>query len=475
MALHFGDGDERCNKGGAIGPREAVEADEHGSEEDARVSETFDVAIIGAGASGTLTAVQYARIAGSSARGALIDAGARAARGLAYGTPYGAHLLNVPAARMSAFPDDPEHFLRWLRGRDAAAQPATFAPRALYGDYLASLLADHETYTRVTRLGGTAIGLTRGAVDTPWTVHLHDGRTITARAVVLALGNLPPADPLHLDDPPAEYVRDPWAPGAAIGLPHDAPVLLIGSGLTAIDVAVALRQEGHRGPITMLSRHARLPQPHAPVVTRPLAELPAAFGSPRGALRWVRAQIAKGEEWRAVVDSLRPHTVAIWRGWTLAHRATFLRHLKNLWDVHRHRAAPEVLAHIHAGLLRGRVLAMREVNDRIVVETSEPRTLTVTRVINCTGPACDYARLDLPLVVQMRRAGWLVADPLRLGIETASDGRLIGADGAPVERLYTLGPLRRPALWESTAIPEIRQQAAELAGLLALRESRPSP
>src|SRR6202008_4289570 len=107
---------------------------------EAQVSETFDVAIIGAGASGTLTAVQFARFAGPHARGALIDAGARAARGLAYGTPYGAHLLNVPAARMSALPDDPDHFLRWLRGRDANASPGTFAPRALYGDYLASLL-----------------------------------------------------------------------------------------------------------------------------------------------------------------------------------------------------------------------------------------------------------------------------------------------------------------------------------------------
>jgi uncharacterized NAD(P)/FAD-binding protein YdhS len=425
------------------------------------VSEAFDVAIIGAGASGTLTAVQFARLAGSSARGALIDAGARAARGLAYGTPYGAHLLNVPAARMSALPDDPEHFLRWLRARDASAQPGTFAPRALYGDYLASLLAAEDTYTRVARVGGTAIGLTRDGV---WTIHLHDGRTITARAVVLALGNLPPSDPLHLDgEPPAEYVRDPWAPGAAIGLSHDAPVLLIGSGLTAIDVAVALRHEGHRGPITMLSRHGRLPQPHAPVTPRPLSALPSDFSSPRGALHWVRAQIAAGEEWRAVIDSLRPHTVAIWRGWTLEQRATFLRHLKNLWDVHRHRAAPEVLGEVSAEVVRGRVLAMRE---GMVVETSA-RTFNVARVINCTGPACDYARLDLPLVVQMRRAGWLVPDPLRLGIETADDGRLIGADGAPVDNLYTLGPLRRPALWESTAIPEIRQQAMELAKLLA--------
>jgi uncharacterized NAD(P)/FAD-binding protein YdhS len=118
---------------------------------------------------------------------------------------------------------------------------------------------------------------------------------------------------------------------------------------------------------------------------------------------------------------------------------------------------------VNAEVVRGRVLAMRE---GMVVETNAG-TFEVARVINCTGPACDYARLDLPLVVQMRRAGWLVADPLRLGIETADDGRLLGADGAPVENLYTLGPLRRPALWESTAIPEIRQQAMELAKLLA--------
>ena len=445
-----------------------------------RRSDTFDVAIIGAGASGTLTAVQFARLAGADARGALIDAGARAARGLAYGTPYGAHLLNVPAGRMSAFPDDPGHFLRWLRARDASAEAGTFAPRAQYGDYLASLLADEETYTRVTRLGGTAIGLTRGDAQrsrdaqrlSRWTVHLHDGRTIAARAVVIALGNLPPSDPLQLEgDPPAEYVRDPWAPGAAIGLAPDAPVLLIGSGLTSIDVAVALRHEGHRGPIYTLSRNGRLPQAHAPSTPRPLESVPPECASPAGALRWARRRVKAGDEWRAIVDSLRPHTVAIWQGWSPAQRGSFLRHLKNLWDVHRHRAAPEVLGELSVDVLRGRVVGMRARPQGVSVDwrpagADETHTLDVARVINCTGPASDYARLDLPLVVQMRRAGWLVPDPLRLGVETAPDGRLIGADGQPVDDLYTLGPLRRPALWESTAIPEIRQQAMELARVM---------
>jgi uncharacterized NAD(P)/FAD-binding protein YdhS len=434
------------------------------------VIRTFDVAIIGAGASGTLTAVQFARVAGAGAHGALIEAGARAARGLAYGTPYGAHLLNVPAARMSALPDDPEHFLRWLRERDPDAQAATFAPRSLYGDYLAALLGDAAVASRVERVGGTAVGLSRA--ESRWIVHLHDDRRIAARAVVLALGNLPPSDPLHLDGAPDEYVPDPWAPGAAVGLDADAPVLLIGTGLTAVDVAVALRHEGHRGPLFALSRNGRLPQPHAPFTPRPLAALPAAFASPRGALRWARAAVAAGEEWRAVIDSIRPFTSSIWKAWTPPQRGSFYRHAKNLWDVHRHRAAPEVRSELDVTVLRGRVAEMRphELGIEVLYRPTgrnDTDALVVARVINCTGPASDYARVDLPLVVQMRRAGWLTPDPLRMGVETDADGRLIGHDGAPVEGLFTLGPLRRPALWESTAIPEIREQAAALARVLA--------
>ncbi len=410
----------------------------------------FDVAIIGAGASGTLTAVQAAR-AGLSV--GVIDAGARAARGLAYGTPYGAHLLNVPAGRMSAFPDDPEHFLRWLRGRMRDAHAGTFAPRALYGDYLASLLMASE---EVVRVGGSAVGLMEG-----WTVHLQDGRTVGAQSVVLALGNLPPNDPLDLNgEAPPEYIRDPWAPGASLGLDHDAPVLLIGTGLTALDIAIALRHDGHRGPIYALSRHGRLPQPHAPATPAPLTSVP--FTTPLDGLRWARQQ----PDWRAAIDSLRPFTSSIWSSWSLQQRGSFLRHMRNLWDVHRHRHAPEASTPLE--VLRGRIVSM---SPGLIVRwrpsgSDDVRELRVARAINCTGPACDYSRIDLPLVEQMRRAGWLVPDVLRLGVETDASGRMLSASGSPVHGLFTLGPLRRPALWESTAIPEIREQAAQLAKVL---------
>ena len=424
------------------------------------MNSSFDVAVIGAGASGTLTAVQYARTCSGGQAGALIEAGARAARGLAYGTPYGAHLLNVVASRMSALPEDPDHFLRWLRERMATAHGGTFAPRAMYGDYLASLLDDHHVASRITRVGGTAVAMIREG--DAWVISLHDDRTIAARNVVLALGNLPPHDPFSFDGAaPPEYVRDPWARGAAVGLDPDAPVLLIGSSLTALDVAIALRHHGHRGMVYALSRHGRTPQRHAPYSPRPLEVVPEAFATPVGSLRWIRSEIASGAEWRAVVDSLRPHTAAIWKRWSLAKRASFLRHARNLWDVHRHRAAPE--ADPGMQILRGRVRGIHSRGNAIEVTYEPGGSITVARVFNCTGPQCDYARIDLPLVVRLRNAGLLTPDPLRLGVESGEDGRLLDAHGQPVDGLYTLGPLRRPALWESTAIPEIREQAAALA------------
>jgi uncharacterized NAD(P)/FAD-binding protein YdhS len=421
----------------------------------------FDVGVIGAGASGVLIAAHLRRIA-PEVRVAILDAGARAARGLAYGTPYGAHLLNVPAGRMSAFADDGEHFLRWLRGRVPDAAGHTFAPRSLYGEYLAEVLAE----AAVERVHGTAVGLTRGD---GWRVHLHDGRTVGAHAVVLALGNLPPADPLPVSA--NNYLRDPWAPGVAQGLPPDAPIAILGTGLTMIDLVLALRDEGHRGPIHAISRHGLLPRAHSEGgSSRPPFE--GGGKPPHSMLRWMRGEIAKCGDWRAVVDSLRPHTQRIWRGWTPAQRGSFLRHARTLWDVHRHRCAPEVAAQLDALLAagtltvhRGRVRAMEDVAGGIRV-TFDGGELVVARAINCTGPASNYAAIDLPLVAQLRRAGWLVPDPLRLGVETDEHGRLLGADGAPVAGLFTIGPLMRPALWESTAIPEIRAQAAALAALL---------
>lgn len=436
----------------------------------------FDAVIIGAGASGALVTAQFQRQARQS-RVALVGVGPRPARGVAYETPYRTNLLNVPAWNMSGFPDDCDHFLRWLTAHLPETHAGTFAPRTVYGDYLADILDEALASPNVFHTPHQAVDLTHyGDV---WTLHLDDGTTLDASQVVLALGNLPPNDPLKLEaDTFPAYFRNPWAADVATGLPPNAPVFLIGMGLTMVDVALALRERGHRGPITAISRHGGLSQVHAPYTPRPLVKLPNAFRTPYTALRWIRDEIRTGGEWRAVIDSLRPFTADIWRGWSPAQRASFMRHARYLWDLHRHRMAPEIAAQLdellQSGTLtlhHGRPLSLNASEKGLIVtwwslEHGETRQTEVARLVNCTGPNRDFRHVASPFLANLRNHGWLTPDPLRLGWETDLDGRLIGHDGLPVPGLFTLGPLRIPALWESIAIPEIRVQAAKLVQTL---------
>ena len=438
----------------------------------------FDVAVIGAGASGALVTAQFRRQAPEHGRLALIGAGPRAPRGVAYETHYRTNLLNVAAGNMSAFPDDREHFARWLSAHLPGTDARTFAPRALYGDYLADILAEDWPDPTVFTTPQRAIGLYKESDQ--WVVYLDDGNTLAAHAVVLALGNLAPNDPFSLGpETPSAYFRNPWAANVADGLPPAAPVVLIGTGLTMVDVALALREQGHHGPLSAISQHGRLPQAHAAYSPRPLAQLPQAFRAPHSALRWIRDEIrASAGNWRAVIDSLRPHTASIWQGWTLAQRASFLRHARNLWDIQRHRMAPEIAARLDellkAGTLtisQGRPVALETSENGLIVTWRESGSgalhqARAARVMNCTGPNRDYRRVNSPLLTGLRQRGLLTTDPLHLGWKTDQRGQLIGANGSPVSGLFTIGPLRIPELWESVAIPEIRVQAAELATLL---------
>jgi uncharacterized NAD(P)/FAD-binding protein YdhS len=446
----------------------------------------FDVAVIGDGASGTLLASQYSRHASPSSRLILIGSAARPGRGVAYETPFRANVLNVPAGNMSAFPRDKLHFVRWLVSRLPDADEGTFAPRSIYGDYLTEIFDETLQSDLVQSVKATATGLKlRSGI---WIVQLHDGASIKARSVVLAIGNaLIPADPLDVSRIVPFYRGTPWSEDAVRGLASDASVLLIGTGLTTVDVALSLRESGHKGKIHAVSRHGKLYHHHQPYTLQPLNELPREFRTPLSALRWVRSAIdrlqSNGEDWRAVIDSLRPYLPEIWQKWSLQQRAAFLRHIRNLWDIHRHRMAPEVYSHLNTLLANGtltihtgRLLKAESdcAHASITIRrahTEETFVLNADRVINCTGPSRNYLTTNLSLISEMRDQGLLNPDPLRLGIETDTDGTLIGSDGGKIQNMFAIGPLRIPTLFESIAIPEIRVQAEELAKLL-VSESR---
>lgn len=435
---------------------------------------TRHIAIIGAGYSGTLLAVQLAR---RGQRVTLVERAAAPGLGVAYGTADRRHLLNVRAGNMSALADDPGHFARWLDARGVPDAAHHFAPRKSYGEYLRALLADTRAAApALAVVAGEAVGL---EANDGVRVTLADGRGIAADAAVLAIGNLPPGTPPGLGGVVASprYLADPWAGSPTAGLADDDTVLLVGTGLTMIDAAVTLG-EGFGGRIVALSRRGQLPQVHA----APGPAAPSRDGPPAGRLsakvRDVRARAAT-IGWRAAVDELRPFTQRLWADADVSERARFLNHLRPWWDIHRHRIAPEVAARIETAraadrlaIVAGKLLGATETADGIAVDWRPRRSAAVERIVaqrivNCTGPLQDLTRADEPLLAGLVARGAIRPDALRIGIDVDPAGRTLDRDGRANDRLWAIGPMTKGAWWEIVAVPDIRHQAQALAETLA--------
>jgi uncharacterized NAD(P)/FAD-binding protein YdhS len=431
------------------------------------------VAIIGAGLSGALQAIHLARA--GVAEVTLIERGRVPGRGVAYGTGRSEHLLNVPARRMTAFPDRPDHFADWFEARTGGG-PEDYAPRMVYGDYVTGLLAE----------AGDAIALVRGAAtdvvpgDDGEHVRLADGREIVADAVVLAPGNLRPAVPGGIDAAAlgGTWIGDPWADMRADDLGENDVVALIGTGLTAVDAILTLDALGFPGRILAISRRGLAPRAHEP--REPLVAPPPAL--PSDALALLRHLRRRSAEvgWRGAVHELRGVTQQLWLGASAVQRRRFLRHLRPWWDVHRHRIAPAVGATVErlrrAGRLdfaAGRIVSA-EPADGAALLAWRPRgadrieRVRVQRIVNCTGPELDIVRAGEPLFDALLAAGRIRPDPCRIGIDADPDSLgAIGRDGGVSDSLFVVGPPTKGAFWESVAVPDIRLQTDALAKRLA--------
>jgi uncharacterized NAD(P)/FAD-binding protein YdhS len=406
----------------------------------------------------------------------------------------------VPAENMGAFAEHVDDFQRWLKALEpefGEFAPHGFVPRIWYGTYLQSILAEAELEARagvrLRRVVDAAQSFEPGPEGL--TIGLASGGRVRADQLVLAFGNLRAADPPlevgTLAGRPT-YLADAWDADAVRAIPADADVLLIGTGLTMVDWAFSLGRQGHRGTIHAVSRRGLLPRAHASaaaVVLGPgIDAAPAtALGLSRAIRREIAATVEAGGDWRSVVDALRPQTQALWAALPLVERRRFLRHARPYWDVHRHRAAPHVAALIaemvqsgrlvvHAARLvsavdrPGRIGGPRPTAEVTIRErkSGAELVLTVERIVNAIGPGGDVRTSGEPFLESLLRSGIAQADPFGLGLQTAADGALIGADGTVSTRIFTLGSPRRADLWESTAVPELRVQAARLAERLVL-------
>jgi uncharacterized NAD(P)/FAD-binding protein YdhS len=449
------------------------------------------IAIIGGGFSGTMVAFHLTRLAGTTPiRIVLFEKGPQFARGLAYGTRCDRHLLNVPAGLMSALPEEPSHFLGWLKSRDASAHAGTFASRRLYGDYLQELLCTAaQPGTPVELVHGDVVELRTGHdKNDRISLRTSSGRLIVCDRVVLAMGNHPPQDPEGVESLPAvkHYAANPWGSSPLEGVGADEPLALIGSGLTAVDVVVEAHARGHRGIIHAISRHGLLPRRHQLAPPRPHFELNGEKTTARSLLRTVRVAAAhcqaEGGDWRSVVDAIRPVAQSVWRSLGSRERQRFVRHLAPHWDVHRHRLAPEIDDLIQSRLrdhdlvvIAGRVLKLEESAGAIALTfqrrgCTASETLYPARVINCTGPARDIRSSASPLLRSLITEGIGCPGPLALGLDVSDSGALVRPDGRAHERLFAVGPMLKEHLWETTAVRELRSQTLELARhLLAIK------
>lgn len=442
------------------------------------------IVIIGGGFSGTMVAVHLLRFANCPLQIKLIEKRAKIAQGVAYSTSIEDHILNVPALKMSAFPHESEHFLNWIQHRypEKAFTASSFVSRQYYGEYLQSVLQEAHNNARkdvqLEYIHDEAIALIWE--NNQVIVTCHSSKQITADRIVLALGNLPPSNP-PIAEPSFYQSRrySSWAwsrPLENIIAPDDA-ILLVGSGLTAIDLAIDLYCKGHQGKIYLVSRKGLIPQSHQQIKAYPsFINVEQNLNS---LFKKIRQEVKKAQElgydWRAVIDSLRPHTQQMWKSLSIVEKRRFLRHLRSYWDIHRHRIASEIYQVItklisseQLILYAGEIKSYQEDVDHVKV-TIRPRyseqnkMINIHHVVNCTGSERLASQWQFPLLKSIIHSGLAKLDALQLGLEVAENGVLVTQTGAKSSILYTLGSLQKGCLWETTAVPEIRQQAETLA------------
>jgi uncharacterized NAD(P)/FAD-binding protein YdhS len=452
------------------------------------------IAVIGAGFSGTIAALHLLRRLPTDQPVILCERAPEFARGVAYATGENEHLLNVRATNMSALADEPQHFAEWLKSRPTQdglheTEAGVFASRGLYGQYLRSILdfamRESAGHAQLRLMPDDVIDLIAGP-EGAFELVFASGKKLEVAGVVLAVGNLPPDEST---DP--RICANPWGEKAWRKLSGDQPVMIVGTGLTMVDMVIAIRRRGFQGPIVAMSRGGLLPTRHAPSATWPtphftMAEeqsLPLLMARLRDE---VYAAAQQGIDWRAVIDSMRPVTATLWSRLPLTERRRFLRHARRYWDVHRHRMAPP-----HADLvekmqrdgsltvLGGRIRNFESGADSVVVRYT-PRgartdeTLRVQRVIMASGLE-HISRTRDPLMQRLLDRGLIRVDGQGLGLDVTDGLNVVRSDGTPAERIWALGPIVRGVFWECVAVPDIRVQASHVAVSVVARLREDAP
>jgi uncharacterized NAD(P)/FAD-binding protein YdhS len=440
---------------------------------------SLPIVIVGGGFSGTLTAIHLSRRLPNTPVILIEDTG-DAGPGTAYRNTDASAWLNVPASKMSAFLEQPLHFLEYAREQlGDGVQEGDFLPRHVYGGYLKECLENEMKKNHLLQVENRRVhDLTRGDASNSARVIFKDQTVINAAHVVLATGNQGSAFASSLW---VDHACPARSTEAISKINNGDTVLIVGTGLTMIDAVLDLDRWGDAATIHIVSRNGLLPRPYAPPSPQTAPDLDHLPDSNlRRAVRLFRHAIreheARGGDWRDLFHEIRDATPSLWKELSAKDKARFLRFISPFWEVHRHQCPPETFQKIQALLASGRLIQHRgtivsiERSGRTIQlglasrsRNAPTRWIEAQHLLDATGPARDLQVIADPLIQNLLRRGFLKPDAHRLGAETSADYRAVGRDNKPSSWLSVVGPMLRARYFEATAISELRLHAASAA------------
>ena len=421
------------------------------------------IGIIGGGASGALAILHLHKRLGAQGKIHVFEPAAELGRGRAYASKETIDLLNVPAEKMSAWPDRQGDFAAWLRERHPDARSSKhwpFVPRAYFAEYLREMLALIPAAARPVHIRSEIHRVTR--VPHGFRLRAKSGEAIDVDYLIIATGYRGSlARPFDVSSPLTEgRVLEPAEINGAKAGELAGTIAIMGTGLTAIDVWRRLRNNPAVS-FEFLSRHGLFPIPHARSHVE--AGVPALMGkSPLLILQILRSleAAASSDGTAALADGVRAQAGKIWKAWSRRERAAFLRHMKPYWEIIRHRlprtVEEELRADLEQGRARvraGRIRDVREMGGALEIRyrdraTAREATLAADRIVLATGFRIDQS---------------LVFDGVDAEGGPMACAHGFGYEGSAPPRMWVLGPASKGLNWEITAVPDIREQARGIA------------
>jgi uncharacterized NAD(P)/FAD-binding protein YdhS len=447
---------------------------------------TKKVLIIGGGFSGMMIAINLI-MNEDDALITIINDTYEPPLGAAYSTKNNVHLLNVPAGKMSAFANKPSDFIDWLKSKKEYRHLLTdsieneFVSRTIYGAYLTDIFENYKSHPKINWINGTAndINITSEGYD----IILKNNERYSGNILILASGNMLPSNPPIKNETfyySKNYFRNPWNDSFLNTISRNKPILIIGTGLTMIDCLLSLKSIQFKEKIYAISPRGYIPKSHTKVELYPDFYSEIKGHTLLTIFKTVRKHIKIAEEknipWQSVIDSLRPYVQDIWKSFADKEKLQFISHVRHIWGVARHRLPQHIHSEIEQliktgqlEIIGGRINNIIETNDNelnveiLLRKQKNNKTIKASCAINCTGPQTNYNEIENELYQNLIRKKIILPDTNRLGIKATTNYEVLKSENTAYKNMYAIGSLLRGVLWETTAIPELKQQAYDIA------------